>query len=110
MISKQHDNHVLLTDERDDLQGFASYLTGIWEQFTGVNVIIDLTKYNEATLEDFLAFLLLSNKHRATKQSFIMINDSASMDHVPEELMIVPTYQEALDVLEMEEIERDLGF
>jgi hypothetical protein len=39
-----------------------------------------------------------------------MINDSASMDHVPEELMIVPTHQEALDVLEMEEIERDLGF
>jgi hypothetical protein len=32
------------------------------------------------------------------------------MDHVPEELMIVPTYQEAMDVLEMEEIERDLGF
>ena len=110
MISKQHDNHVLLMDERDDLQGFAIFLTGIWEQFAGVNVIIDLAQYDQATLEDFLAFLLLSNKHRATKQSFIMINDSASMDHVPEELMIVPTHQEALDVLEMEEIERDLGF
>lgn len=110
MISKHHDNHVLLIDEHDNLKGFASFLSGIWEQFHGKNVIIDLTKYKTATLDEFLSFLLLSNKHRATKQSFVMVNDSRNMDDIPEELMIVPTYQEAKDVIEMEEIERDLGF
>jgi hypothetical protein len=32
------------------------------------------------------------------------------MDEIPDELIIVPTIQEAQDVIGMEEIERDLGF
>ncbi len=110
MISKEHDNHVLLIDEYSNMPAFANFLTGIWEQFAGKNVVIDLSNYKEATLQEFLAFLQLSNEHRATKQSFVMINDSRNMDDIPEELMIVPTYQEAKDVIDMEEIERDLGF
>lgn len=110
MISEQHDNHVLLVDEYHDMPAFANFLTGIWEQFTGQNVVIDLSKFKEATLEEFLTFLWLSNEHRATKQSFVIINDALSAEDNPEELLIVPTYQEAKDVIEMEEIERDLGF
>ena len=30
-------------------------------------------------------------------------------DEVPEEIIVVPTLQEARDIIEMEEIERDLG-
>ena len=109
MISKEHDNHIVLVDEYEDIKGFAAFLYRIWPQFEGKNVVIDLSKYKTATLDEFLSFLLLSNTHRATKQSFVMINDSRNMDDIPEELMIVPTYQEAKDVIEMEEIERDLG-
>jgi len=32
-----------------------------------------------------------------------------SYDEVPEEISVVPTLQEAKDLIEMEEIERDLG-
>ncbi len=110
MISTEYHNHILLIDERDDIEKFATFITGIWEQFEGKNVVLDLSKYKQATLPHMLAFLMLSNKHRATKQSFVIINDALPADDNPEELMIVPTYQEATDVIEMEEIERDLGF
>lgn len=110
MISEQHDNHILLKDEHDDIRGFATFLDSIWDQFTDDNVIIDLTKYDNAILEDFIAYLVLSNNHRLGKKSFVIINDALDVDQIPVELLIVPTYPEAQDIIELEEIERDLGF
>lgn len=110
MISEINENHVLLRDEHDDIADFAQFLPNIFDQFAGKNVIIDLLQYNAATLPDLLLFLKLSNNHRATRQSFVMVNAALSIDEIPEELMVVPTLQEAQDVIEMEEIERDLGF
>ena len=57
---------------------------------------------------DILEFLPISNKHRDTKKSFVLVTDKVSFDEVPEELSVVPTIQEAKDIIEMEEIERDL--
>lgn len=110
MISKVHDTYVLLRDEHDDINSFARFLPGIFEQFEGKNVIVDLLQYSSATLPELLNFLELSNAHRASKQSFVIVNAALSIDEIPEELMVVPTLQEAQDVIEMEEIERDLGF
>jgi hypothetical protein len=110
MISKEYDNYTLLQDERDAIKDFASFLDRIYDQFKGKNLIIDLLKYDKVTLMDLISFLELSNKHRATKQSFVMVNTALSMDEIPDELLIVPTIQEAQDVIGMEEIERDLGF
>lgn len=110
MISESHDTFVLLRDEHDDINSFAQFLPTIFDQFEGKNIIVDLLQYNSATLPELLGFLELSNNHRASKQSFVMVNASLSIDEIPEELMIVPTLQEAQDVIEMEEIERDLGF
>ena len=42
--------------------------------------------------------------------SFVVICNGIDIDDVPDEINVVPTLQEAEDVLEMEAIERDLGF
>lgn len=110
MKSSSHDNFILLKDEHNDIVEFAEFLPTIWQQFSSKNVIVDLSEYDQATLNQLLHFLELSNKHRATKQSFVIINKALSTDQIPEELMVVPTLQEAQDIIEMEEIERDLGF
>lgn len=110
MISEEHDNYTLLKDERDDIKDFALFLDRIYDQFKGKNLVIDLLQYDKVALMDLISFLELSNKHRATKQSFVMVNTALSMDEIPDELLIVPTIQEAQDVIGMEEIERDLGF
>jgi hypothetical protein len=110
MISEEHENYTLLKDERDDIKDFALFLDRIYEQFQGKNLVIDLLQYDQASLMDMISFLELSNKHRATKHSFVMVNTALSIDEVPEELMIVPTIHEAQDVIGMEEMERELGF
>ncbi|MDH3323482.1 MAG: ribonuclease Z, partial [Flavobacteriaceae bacterium] len=42
--------------------------------------------------------------------SFVIVSDKVNLDGIPDEIIVVPTMQEAYDVIEMEEIERDLGF
>ena len=73
MNSEQHDNYIILQDERDDIQQFATFLTSIYDQFVDKNLIVDLLKYEAATLMDLLSFLELSSKALIcfSKYSFI---------------------------------------
>lgn len=100
----------ILEDEKDNVAEFASFLESMHKNFKDDNVVIDILKYGELELQELLKFLKLSNKHRQGKKSFIIANDAINIDHVPEELIVVPTLDEAGDIIQMEEIERDLGF
>ena len=111
MKIKTHDNFIVLEDERTDIKDFASYLEYIIpKKNTGQNVVIDLLNYKDLTLEQLLLFLTISNNHREDNQSLVIVNDAISPDDLPDELSVVPTIQEAEDLIEMENIERELGF
>lgn len=104
------EGYKILEDEKDDVKDFASFLTSHHKAFRRDNVVIDILKYGELSIEELLLFLELSNEHRQGKKSFVIANDVINVDRVPEELTVVPTLMEAEDVIQMEEIERDLGF
>ncbi|OAD92526.1 ribonuclease Z [Aequorivita soesokkakensis] len=106
-----HPNYVVLEDEKDDIIDFASFIESqVPSKYKGQNVILNLLKYDSLDLPQLLQFLKTSNLHRKTKQSFVIVNDAIDIDDVPFEMIVVPTLQEAGDIVEMEEIERDLGF
>ena len=100
----------ILRDEKEDVKDFASYLNSQYKRFKNDNLVVDILKYGELELPELLSFLELSNKHRSNKHSFVIANDTINIDDVPEELIVVPTLQEAEDIIQMEEIERELGF
>lgn len=103
--------YTVLADDRNDIEAFARYLERIVpEKFEDHNLIVDLSKYASLELQHLLAFLKLSNYHRSTKHSFVIVNNAVDIDDVPFEMAVVPTLQEGYDIVEMEEIERDLGF
>jgi len=103
--------YIVLADERNDIAKFVSYLERIVpEKYENLNLVIDLLKYSKLDLSELLLFLKLSNYHRSTKHSFVIVNTAIDIDDIPEELVMVPTLEEAGDIIEMEEIERDLGF
>jgi|SRR5690606_9022155 len=111
MKIKNHPNFVVLEDEKDDIIDFATFIENqIPSNYKGQNVVLDLLKYNSMDLPQLLQFLKTSNLHRKTKQSFVIVNDALDIDEIPYEMIVVPTVQEAGDIIEMEEIERDLGF
>lgn len=103
--------YVVLEDDQSDVKNFASFISDqVTNKFKGQNVVIDLLKYDNLKLEELLLFLSTSNAHRKNKNSFVIVNDCINIDDIPAELIVVPTLQEAGDIVEMEEIERDLGF
>jgi hypothetical protein len=60
--------------------------------------------------KDFLLFLKIAEQKKENGTSFVVLNSSVNADDFAENLNIVPTLQEAEDILEMETIERELGF
>ncbi len=70
--------------------------------------MVNLFSFDKLGINDILEFLDLSNTHKAGGQSFVLVTDKLSYDEIPEEISVVPTLQEAKDLIEMEEIERDL--
>lgn len=55
-------------------------------------------------------FLNLSTDFKSNGMSFVVVKSGVDIDEFPETLNITPTLQEAEDIMEMEAIERDLGF
>ena len=111
MKIENHPNFVVLEDEKGDIIDFASFIESqVPSKYKGQNVILNLLKFDSLDLPQLLQFLKTSNLHRKTKQSFVIVNDALEIDDVPFEMIVVPTLQEAGDIIEMEEIERDLGF
>ena len=103
--------YTILGDDRQDVAKFAAYLERIVpERFEKDNLVIDLLKYTTLELDELLLFLKLSTYHRSTKHSFVIANNAIDVDDIPMEMIVVPTLPEAGDIVEMEEIERDLGF
>lgn len=104
------EEHTIIEAENDSVVDFSSDLTKRHEEFKTENVIIDLSKYKSLELEELLAFLELSNVHREENKSFVIINNAIPTEKIPDELVVVPTMQEAKDMIQMDEIQRDLGF
>ena len=57
-----------------------------------------------------MLLLELSTSHRENGTSFVIVCKDIDIDEIPDEINVVPTFTEALDILEMDAIERDLGF
>ena len=72
--------------------------------------IVQLSENLNTTVKDLSLLLDIANTHRANGMSFVVICNGIDIDEIPDEINVVPTLKEAEDVLEMEEIERDLGF
>ncbi len=101
---------VILKDNKNNLVNFAEDITENYSDYKNDNVVIDLKDLHDFELKDALLFLEISNIHRAEKKSFVIVNSEIKIDAVPDDLIVVPSLQEAGDIIKMEELERELGF
>lgn len=74
------------------------------------HIILQISDDIKASNKDFLLFLNIAEQKQENGTSFVVIYSEIDVDDFPENLNIVPTLQEAEDILEMENIERELGF
>ena len=110
MILDQDGNISIITQEKATITELVKKIQSLYPKFKNNNIIVSLSTLYILNIQDILEFLELSNNHRAKKHSFVIVSDKIDLDSVPEEMVVVPTVQEAYDIIEMEEMERDLDF
>ncbi|RZJ72932.1 ribonuclease Z [Flavobacterium sp.] len=102
-------NICIVKDNQHDLTAFLMKLTHEHKTFEKSNLIVDVSHHSGISVKEINAFLPLSKTHKKGKKSFVIIAN-VDFNKASEKLVIVPTLQEAHDVIELDEIERDLGF
>ncbi len=108
MIFDKTGNTTIVYQENISLRKFIENLNRSYKNIKNDHLIINLFSFSEITSNDILEFFQLSNTHRAANKSFVLVTNKVEYDQVPDEICLVPTVQEAKDIIEMEEIERDL--
>ena len=110
MIIDRNENITLFSQERATVQELVQRIEQSYDKYKNDNIIVNLSSLSNISLQDIIEFLRLSNNHREAKHSFVLVTNKFDMDETPDEIVVVPTLQEAYDIIEMEEMERDLGF
>ena len=106
----QKGHTVTIKDTQGDLVSFLMKVTHEYKTFEKYNIIIDVSLHKDLTLKGINSFLKLSKIHKKTKKSFVIVASAVDFNAVSDKLTLVPSIQEAHDIIDMEEIERDLGF
>lgn len=107
------DNIAFISYEKNDVMGrpFRDEIKRNYKTISSNNIILDLSSMDTVLSKHIKDFSELSTYHtKMNKKSFVLITGPLSLKLLPEGLQVVPTMNEALDTVEIEEIERDLGF
>ncbi|MEM9000077.1 MAG: ribonuclease Z [Bacteroidota bacterium] len=108
MIFDKEGATTIVFQENTSLAGFLENLDSAYEKLKHDHIIVNLFSFRKLTSNDILEFLEISRKHQKANKSFVLVTDKVSYDEVPDDINVVPTLQEAKDIIEMEDIERDL--
>jgi len=113
MQIRQEEHTTIFSWESTDPIGadFRNLVKGHYKNMSQQNIIVDLSARKKLQTHHILEFSELSayNKDQVNK-SFVLVVGEMSIDALPEDISTAPTLLEALDLIDMEEIERDLGY
>lgn len=109
MIFDKQGTTTIVFQEKIALSTFLENLKKAYTKLKHDNIIVNLFSFSKLTSGDILEFLDISRAHKKNNKSFVLVTDKVSYEDIPDEITVVPTIQEAKDIIEMEEIERDLG-
>lgn len=109
MIIEKIDIATILKNGNESIKNFYKEFSKNYSSFANDNIIIEISDGKGEEKENILLFLQYSKAHQNNGMSFVMIIHGIDSDDFPDDIIIVPTLTEAKDIIEMENIERDLG-
>ena len=105
-----HENFIIV---KENINNFEDFITSLNPKsnvkLSGKNIIIDLLEFDEFSLEKLSLFSELATIFRKYNNSFVIVNNQINLNEIPDDILVVPSLQEAEDIVEMETIERELG-
>lgn len=109
MIIEKTDIAIILKPSGESIKNFFLDFSENNSNFKDDNLIIDFSEVKGVKTENVLLFLQLSEEHVRNGMSFVIVVNGIDADKLPDTIVTVPTIIEAKDLIEMENIERDLG-
>nr|WP_299066922.1 ribonuclease Z [uncultured Allomuricauda sp.] len=109
MVFNKEGTTTIVFQEKISIATFLENLEKAYPKLKHDNIIVNLFSFSKLTSGDILEFLEISNTHKNANKSFVLVTNKVSFNEITDKISVVPTIQEAKDLIEMEEIERDLG-
>ena len=110
MKIEKKEKYTLISSDENTFQDFYAEFQQQKSTFEKEHLVIHLSDtFNTKNIE-ISSFIDYANHKKENGTSFVIIDTNVIIDDFPEDFNIAPTLQEAEDILEMEKIERELGF
>ena len=113
MIIDIQDKIVTITYEQSDIIGrsFRDEIKPNYKNFSSKNIILDLSPIKNVLSKHIKDFVELAIFHKEfNNKSFVVVTGPIELKLLPNGINVVPTINEAFDTIEIEDIERDLGY
>ncbi|NQW36156.1 MAG: hypothetical protein HQ471_04030 [Flavobacteriales bacterium] len=110
MFVEKKENYTLIKFESQNFEAFFNDFDAVYNSQKQNHLIVDLSIIIDTTTENINKLLVWTTQSKALKKSFIVVVQNIDVDLVSEKITCTPTLLEAEDTLEMEAMERDLGF
>jgi len=108
MIIEKKENYTLISSDEDSFSDFYTSFLKIEQECKKEHLVLQISNNINITKEEFLLFL--TNTKKEHSKSLVIVYNNINIDDLPQNFNIIPTLLEAEDLLEMEAIERELGF
>ena len=110
MKFKIKDNTALVFENKSPEIDFFKIFENIYPKIQFNNIIVYLSGFQILDSNFIEKILKISESHQEGKRSFVIVSPIAIPDKFPDALEWAPTLQEAKDLIEMDEMQRDLEF
>lgn len=110
MKVEQKGHTTILKDTKVDLNAFVENIVTNFATYQSQNLILDLTAHKDLKVVQLKVLQPLLALQKKNKKSLINVIEGLNYNDIPEKYNVVPSLLEAHDLIEMDEIERDLGF
>jgi hypothetical protein len=101
---------IIIKDTEGDIVAFLEKINNQYNSFKEHNLILDISHDKSVDVKSIKIFSDLAKMHKKEKKSLVLVAENIDYNKVPVSIIVVPTQLEAHDMIEMDEIERDLGF
>jgi len=104
------DKYTLIKPNSESLIEFLKKLKAEEKSIKNNHLIIDISEKFNTNLVNLSVFLPLNEQQKQNGTSFVLIYNDDFEEDLLDKIDIVPTLIEAIDIIEMDAISRDLGF
>ena len=104
------DNNTVTVNCNDMVkEDFFIFFNTIYKKIIDKNIIIDFGEKNIFSSSFLDKLINISTSHQNLNLSFVIVSSLLKSESIPESLVWSPTLYEAKDLIEMDEMQRDLG-